>query len=263
MALAAGIEFRFDARRAVVPDHFPPDIPKLFRILVKICLFESTEQIKAHRYRAFRIAFLRNALFQIPPSLFFSERPCQDTEHLAMLAAHPAIRTFHVCGSVCQQTFSVHTDASDCSLHLLRPLAVSCSPDGVTRILLKLGGFLQAENIQQALHCDRTVQACPRHSRSFHPLLRPVNERPQRTLFIHTACLSDQPLKRTFSDDSFFKKVQDPANNRKHRFYKLRITEIHHMVMHHQYVIQRKARNHIDRLIRIAAVQQSVRPLCP
>ena len=263
MALAAGIEFRFDARRAVVSDHFPPDIPKLFRILVKICLFESTEQIKAHRYRAFRIAFLRNALFQIPPSLFFSERPCQNTEHLAMLAAHPAIRTFHVCGSVCQQTFSVHTDASDCPLHLLCPLAVSYSLAGITRILLKLGGFLQAENIQQALHCDRTVQACPRHSRGLHPLLRPVNERPQRTLFIHTAGLADQSLTGTFSDDPVSKKVQDPAHSRQHRLHEIRITEIHHMVMYHQYVIQRKARNHIDRLIRITAVQQSVRPLCP
>ena len=50
--------------------------------------------------------------------------------------------------------------------------------------------------------------------------------------------------------------------NCRHVFlYQLFVTEIHHVVIDHQYIINGKSRNHIGIAVRIAAVQQTVIPL--
>ena len=59
------------------------------------------------------------------------------------------------------------------------------------------------------------------------------------------------------------KKLQDSVCCRQILLYQFPVSEIHHMIVDHQDVIDRESRNHIDCHVRITAVNQTIRTKCP
>ena len=82
----------------------------------------------------------------------------------------------------------------------------------------------------------------------------------------HSAAQSIKDQKASyiaFRRKMFFKKLQDAFYGRHVFFYQFMVSEIHHMVVDHQDIIDRKSRDDIWIAVRIRAVQKSVVPLCP
>ena len=103
------------------------------------------------------------------------------------------------------------------------------------------------------------MNGCCRYSDRLIPLRTPVNKRPVFVLEKHTSYFPDQAFFGQMVAEIF----QDPVHTSEMLPHQRRISEIHHVIMNHQDIENRKAGDHVHTLRRRRCLQDPVAALGP